>query len=89
MAPFSFSFKNASRLALAARLSHDPDDDRGVVDEGLTCGATRRDKIASREEERLVEDVHFPSDCGVAAAVCLKCISANSCAIRGEREAPR
>lgn len=26
--------------------------------------------------------MHFPSDCGVAAAVCLKCISANSCAIR-------
>lgn len=40
-------------------MSHDPDDDRGVGDEGLTCGATPRDKIASREEERLVEDVHF------------------------------
>lgn len=64
-------------------MSRDPDD-RGVVEEGLTCGATRWDKIASKEEQRLVEDVHFPSDCGVAAAVCLKCISANSCAIRGE-----
>lgn len=27
----------------------------------------------------------FHSDCDVAAAVCLKCISTNSCAIRGER----
>lgn len=35
-----------------------------------------------REDQRLDEDVHFPSDCAVAAAVCLKCISANSCAIR-------
>lgn len=37
----------------------------------------------TKEEQRLVEDAHFPSDRGVAAAVCLKCISANSCAIRG------
>ncbi len=29
--------------------------------------------------------MYFPSDCDVAAAVRLKCISANSCAIRGER----
>lgn len=29
--------------------------------------------------------MYFPSDCDVAAAVHLKCISANSCAIRGER----
>ncbi len=34
---------------------------------------------------RLEEDMYFPSDCDVAAAVRLKCISANSCAIRGER----
>lgn len=35
---------------------------------------------------RLEEDMYFPSDCDVAAAVRLKCISANSCAIRRERE---
>lgn len=39
-------------------------------------------KIARRNDQRLDEDAHFPSDCAVAAAVCLKCISANSCAIR-------
>lgn len=31
----------------------------------------------------------FHSDCDVAAAVCLKCISTNSCAIRRERERER
>lgn len=38
---------------------------------------------------RLEEDMSFHSDCDVAAAVRLKCISANSCAIRREREALR
>lgn len=72
----------SARLASAACLTHDADDDNGVMDEGLTCRATQWDKIAWKKEQRLDEDVHFPSDCGVAAAVCLKCISANSCAIR-------
>lgn len=39
--------------------------------------------------ERLEEDMSFHSDCDVAAAVCLKCISTNSCAIRREREGER
>lgn len=48
----------------------------------------QRDKIGSKKGQRLwrsEEDMYFPSDCDVAAAVRLKCISANSCAIRGER----
>lgn len=34
---------------------------------------------------RLEKDMSFYSNCDVAAAVCWKCISANSCAIRRER----
>lgn len=48
----------------------------------------QRHKIGRKKERRLwrsEEDMYFPSDCDVAAAVRLKCISANSCAIRRER----
>ena len=47
------------------------------------CGvAVERRKEMVKEKE---EDMHFSSDCDVAAAVCLKCISTNSCTIRRER----
>lgn len=52
---------------------------------------TLRHKIKENTERlwRSEEDVYFPSDCDVAAAVRLKCISANSCAIRRESERER
>ena len=41
----------------------------------------RRKEMVKEKEE----DMHFSSDCDVAAAVRLKCISTNSCTIRRER----
>lgn len=68
------------------------DDPCRLAEGGLSRQATRwnRDEMAQEKEQRswrLEKDMYFPSDCDVAAAVRLKCISANSCAIRGERDA--